>query len=896
MSDVSAFNNEIALKYQLYDGLFLSLPFEDVRNAGILLPVFTSYCREHLERGDDPRSIVLSFFDERVPELSPSERIDYLFRFMQIVERQVVLFDALEDAAFARVNNMEGPGTLTETLSRVEEKRRWSEYRKLLDDYRVRVVLTAHPTQFYPDDVLSILNDLADAVAANDTLRIYELLLQMGKTRFRNKEKPTPLDEATSLLWYMENVFYEAFAEIQKRLVERFDDHDAKRAVERSSVVELGFWPGGDRDGNPFVTSDLTVRIAGLLRSTILRLYHNDLKKLMRRLTFPGITEKLHEIHKKLRKTVSPTVVVNRVAAEGLEYCEDRSDEGYTTVEELLGDLVEVFDLVDRDHQGLFNDRVADLIYKVRVFGFHFAAMDIRQDSRVHQRVVAEILRSPPVRTVGGNGKSYDEMSVDERIETMCGFAEHRLDTDAILEILPEGVSRDAVLSLRAARHLQVSNGTRGVHRYVISNTQSAANVFEVWFLACCAGWPADELTLDIVPLFETVEDLHNASSIMETLYDNHVYQSHLARRSWVQTIMLGFSDGTKDGGYVTANWEIFKAKQRLTRVARERQVSVVFFDGRGGPPARGGGNTHKFYRTFGRSIDAKEVHLTVQGQTISSKYGTHDAARYNMEQLVSAGIETHIFPEDHIRLTPDESELLDILSAVSCESYLRLRKHPDFVSYLETMTPLRFYSDTNIASRPTSRSSGEKLVFEDLRAIPFVGAWSQMKQNVPGFYGFGSGLEELFAQGRREDLKRLYGRSLFFRTLVENAMQSLSKTYFPLTSFVEQDSRFGPFWRMVRDEAELTREMLLAVSGQSRLLETDRVIRRSIRMREEIILPVLVIQQYAMTEIRRALPTGHAQSGGAKTEGHLGSETRVYEKMVVKSLAAAVNAGRNAV
>ena len=892
MSDVSAFNSEIALKYQLYDGLFLSLPFEDVRNAGILLPVFTSYCREHLDRGDDPRSIVLSFFDERVPELSPSERIDYLFKFMQIVERQVVLFDALEDAAFARVNNMDGPGTVTETLARVEEKRRWSEYRKLLDNYRVRVVLTAHPTQFYPDDVLSILNDLADAVAANDTSRIYELLLQMGKTRFRNKEKPSPLDEATSLLWYMENVFYVAFPEIQKALVERFDDHDSKQSVERPAVIELGFWPGGDRDGNPFVTSELTLQIAGLLRSTILRLYHGDLKRLMRRLTFPGISEKLHDIHDKLRKTVSPAVMVNRVGSEGLEYCEDLSEEGYTEADELLGDLVEVFRLVERDHRGLFNDRVAELIYKVRVFGFHFAAMDIRQDSRVHERVVAEIIDSPPIRKVLGEGKSYKEMSVEERIETMCSVADHLPESDAILDGLSEGVSRDGILSLRAARHLQDSNGTRGVHRYIISNTQSAANVFEVWFLACCAGWPADGLTLDIVPLFETVEDLHNASGIMESLYDNHVYRSHLARRAWVQTIMLGFSDGTKDGGYVTANWEIFKAKQRLTSVARERQISVVFFDGRGGPPARGGGNTHKFYRTFGRSIDAKEIHLTVQGQTISSKYGTPDAARYNMEQLVSAGIETHVFPEDHIRLTPEETELLDLLSAVSCEAYLRLRRHPDFVSYLETMTPLRFYSATNIASRPTSRSSGDKLVFEDLRAIPFVGAWSQMKQNVPGFYGFGSGLEELFAQGHRDDLKRLYGRSLFFRTLVENAMQSLSKTYFPLTSFIERDARFGPFWRMVRDEAELTREMLLAVSGQSRLLETDPVIRRSIRMREEIILPVLVIQQFALTEIRKA-----AGEGGRKdTAGALSVEAGVYEKMVVKSLAAAVNAGRNAV
>src|SRR5690606_7235269 len=226
------------------------------------------------------------------------------------------------------------------------------------------------------------------------------------------------------------------------------------------------------------------------------------------------------------------------------------------------------------------------------------------------------------------------------------------------------------------------------------------------------------------------------------------------------------------------------------------------------------------------------------------------EAARYNVEQLFTAGLEDKLFPPDDPDLAPEDIRLLDRLSEHSREAYKRFREDPLFLPYLEEMTPLSYYNMLNIASRPTRRKSSS-LRFEVLRAIPFVGAWSQMKQNIPGFYGVGAGLSKLIARGGRRRLEELYHSSLFFRTMVENAMMSLSKSYFPLTRYLEKDRKYGRFWRRIYKEATDSKSLLKEITGQNKLLETNMAVRESIHMRERIILPLLVIQQYAMGMVR---------------------------------------------
>ncbi|HKJ84690.1 MAG TPA: phosphoenolpyruvate carboxylase, partial [Spirochaetia bacterium] len=620
----SRFTTEVERKYQLYNGLFLSLPFENVRSAGIMLPVFASYCSGKLAEGARPAQIVCDFVEERLPELSDEERVDFLFKFLQLAERQVVLFDALEDAAFAEVHELEGAGSLRELAAKVRAQGKQGALRSFLEEYRVRVVLTAHPTQFYPDEVLGIITDLTRAIESGDTNDVYELLLQMGKTRFRNTEKPTPLDEAESLLWYLENVFYETVPRIQQDLETLIHD-DPIEAATVEPVLELGFWPGGDRDGNPYVTADITARIGELLRRTILSLYLADLQLLARRLTFPGISEQIAAIVNRVRATITPLSELPASFEEEIEFCAEPDDRQYTSADGLVSELRAVHRDLIRDHLGLFRERVETLIAKVAAFGFHFASLDLRQDSRVHTEVITTILESDGLAEAAGLGSAADYEGLDpqQRIEALITAVRALPEASDLLTRLEEGIARDTLLSLQAARRIQARNGARGLHRYIISNTRSAADVMAVWFLARCAGFDDDALPFDIVPLFETIDDLHACTHVMEQLYDEPMYAAHLERRLQHQTIMLGFSDGTKDGGYVSANWEIFKAKRRLTAQATRRQVGVTFFDGRGGPPARGGGNTHRFYRSLGQSISSREIQLTIQGQTISSKYGT---------------------------------------------------------------------------------------------------------------------------------------------------------------------------------------------------------------------------------------------------------------------------------
>jgi phosphoenolpyruvate carboxylase len=879
VSQNTPFTTEVARKYQLYNGLFLGLPFENVRNAGIMLPVFAAFCNDQLAEGERPADIVHTFIKDRLPELSAKERVDYIFRFMQLAERQIVLFDALEDAAFSRVHQLDGPGSIRDLIDQIQTAGKTSELRALLRDYRVRVVLTAHPTQFYPDEVLAIITDLSDALERGDTNDVYELLLQMGQTRFRNTEKPTPADEARSLLWYLESVFYKTLPTIQQELIEAAFENDPE-AYELQPVLELGFWPGGDRDGNPYVTAEVTAQIGELLRKSILRLYADDMKMLARRLTFQGVSELLEEITERVERTIAPFVELPAKIEPGMEFCAEPDERQYQSAEELLADLRTMHSMLVEHHRGLYRERVEEMILKVSAFGFHFASLDLRQDSRVHGEVVEHILAL--LDTAGDT--PYRELSTEQKINTLDEAIQSLPEPQVLIDKLTESIDKDTIRSLQVAGRIHERNGTRGMHRYIISNTQSEANVMEVRFLAACAGLPIEELELDIVPLFETVDDLHASTRVMEQLYEYPGYAQHLKHRNNKQVIMLGFSDGTKDGGYVTANWEIFKAKRRLTSQASRRGVSVTFFDGRGGPPARGGGNTHRFYRSFGKTVASRELQVTIQGQTISSKYGTADAARFNLEQLVTAGLDTNILSDHHHVLSDEENQLLDELAIIAQQAYLELKGHPQFIPYLRDRTPLRYYGKTNIASRPTQRGGSSELSLDRLRAIPFVGAWSQMKQNVPGYYGFGAALATLLEQGREADLASLYGRSLFFRTLVDNAMQSLSKTNFMLTSYLADDPQFSEFWQMIKTEAERSREMLLAVSGQHELLDSEPMTRESISLREEIVGPVLVIQQYALNAL--ADPSVRIAEEDEAT----------LERFVTKSLAAAVNASRNAV
>ncbi len=845
------FEDNILLKYNLYNSIFTTLPFEKIEHVGTLLPLFSSYCSKGFEKKQSPKQIVQGFFENYLPDIKEEKQFDILFRFIQYVEREIVLFDAIEESAFPLLQSKKQNNSIKYIIEQALQEKKTEELKHFIENFRIRTVLTAHPTQFYPGKVLGIITDLSEAIKNNNFVLIKNLLLQLGKTPFIKHKKPSPLDEANHLIWYLENILYDAIPEIYNNIIEDLLEKESPNAI-----FEIGFWPGGDRDGNPFVTTEITLKVAEQLKLAILKKYHSDLKKLKRRLTFNGIFNKLESLEKNIQK-----IIINPKKKTEL------------TQEKLLDRLHEIRTVLKEKHQSIFISDLDELIRKVRIFGFYFASLDIRQDSRIHTSAFNHITRIyPDVLT-----ENYADFDEKQKL-VYLGEINKKINISEFKD--PMAIS--TLESMQAIKKIQKSNGKKGAHRYIISNTQSATNVMQVFCMLRMSGFNK-KMPVDIVPLFETINDLQSAGKIMEILYKNPAYKKHLKSRKNEQIIMLGFSDGTKDGGYLAANWSIYRAKEDLSLMAQKYDIKVVFFDGRGGPPARGGGKTHSFYSSLGKNIENKAIEITVQGQTISSQYGSIELAKHNLEQLLSAGIKNKVFQGENNELSAENRKILEHLSDLAYRKYKNFKEHPKFIPYLEKMSTLKYYGKTKIGSRPTKRANSDKLIFSDLRAIPFVGAWSQLKQNVPGFFGVGSALLHYEQEGAFNKIENLYAESKFFKALIENVIVSLKKSFFQLTEYMKNDEEFGDFWKIIYDEYNNTQRLLLKLTKRKDLLEKSPETKASIETRHKIVLPLLTIQQYALQEI---------QITGKENKERIEN----LEKMIVRSLFGNINASRNAV
>jgi len=850
------FRKNVSDKYIIYNSLFAALPYSGVANVGALLPILLQTCEEGFSKDKSPIEIVDYFFRQHTYVASEKEKLDHLFKYVQYMERQVVLFDAIEDAAFSSVNEVDGIGSLKALIRDAEFLDNTDALRKKLEKFKVRLVLTAHPTQFYPANVLGIIHDMGEAIGKNDFNTINQYIQQLGLTPFFNKKQPTPTDEALTLMWYLENIFYHSVGNIYSTIVR--DVFDNKFEGE-NPFIELGFWPGGDRDGNPFVNGETTLNVAKALRSSIIVCYYRDVRKLKRKLTFSGVAILVNELEAKLYENVF------------------RPDEAKPiTANEIMDCLSKIKNIIIEGNYSLYLSRLESLIHKVKLFGTHFASLDIRQDSRVHHTVLMDVHQT--LLQQDGKGilpSDYNMLDSDAQMNVLANIVGQINPSD-----FRETITKDTLESIYAITTVQKMNGVSGCHRYIISNCQSAMNVMELYALCRLCGWDLHLSNLDIVPLFETIEDLTNAEEIMSILYNNPLYKIHLQSRQAQQPIMLGFSDGTKDGGYLQANWSIYQAKETLTKISRVNNIVVKFFDGRGGPPSRGGGKTHQFYASMGNQIENEEIQLTVQGQTITSNFGTIQSAQFNIEQLLSAGISNEIFANAKLQLSEKNRALLEELGHISYVSYQQLKQNPLFLPYLQKFSPLNYYGKSNIASRPTKRGLKNEISFSDLRAIPFVGSWSQLKQNVPGYYGVGTALQVLKEKGLWNEVASLFNTSAFFRTLVDNSMMSMVKSNFAITKYVENDEKFTAFRQIIKDEFILTTQLYLELNKCNSLMEKDTLAKHSILLRDRIVLPLLTIQQFALCKVQESNIDPNLKEA--------------YEKLVTRTMFGVINAARN--
>ncbi len=818
-------------KYLIYNSLFLNLPNENTIYTGVYIPLLHKLSKEGFAQAQEPKQIIEEFFSKHTDITSPQEKFNLLFRMIQYIERQVVLFDCVEDAAFSSFQKQELLPLLKADSTTFEA------LKAHLSQFSTRLVFTAHPTQFYSNSVQTIMRGLRNAIKDDSITRIDALLQQLAFTPFINHQKPTPYDEALSIIYYLRYVYYDTLGSLYHQIAKGLQ----QKPDFNPQLIELGFWPGGDRDGNPFVTAQTTLQVALQLRNTIMKCYYNHLKLLRQKLTFREVVAPLAKLKELLYKQIF-------------------QHEVSLTDQEILEIMYEVRQKVIALYRSQYLAEIDDFIGRVHLFGSHFATLDIRQDSSKHTEIMAQIFQQE-------FNLDYHSLETSEKIVYL---------TEKALKINPENyqdeLTKDTLENIYQIKTIQQNNGKRGLHRYIISNSESIFDVLNVYALFRYCGYPPTEIDIDIVPLFETMEGMKHSKDIMAALYENKTYQAHLQHRENSQTIMLGFSDGTKDGGYLKANWEIYKTKETLTQLSKEKGYQVIFFDGRGGPPARGGGKTHQFYAAQGDEIANDKIQLTIQGQTITSVFGTYEQASYNVQQLLMAGAK-HL--QKVSKLSDTDRVLMSDLAEKSYQKYITLKEDPLFVPYLEEMTTLKYYGDTNIGSRPTKRNQAAQLTLKDLRAIPFVGSWSLVRQNVPGYYGLGTALES-YAQ-TPEKVEQLYENSAFFRCLIHNSIMSMKKSYFPLTAYMQDDSKYGIFWQDLREEYLLAKKWVLHLTKQQELMENEALSRSSISMRESIILPLLTIQQYALQMIQ------------ADDE-----HKATFEKMVVRALFGNINASRN--
>jgi len=784
------YKDAVENKYKVYNSLFMNLPYERVENIGMLIPLLHKSCEEGLSSGENPKEIIEQFFNKHTNIKTEEDKIDFFFRVIQYVERQVVLFDSIEDARLTDMAGNRSNFPINKYLNKLTDTKSQNAKSKL-QDFGVRIVFTAHPTQFYPLSVLDIINKLRNQISHNDLKGIDTTLQQLGMTSFINESKPTPFEEAKNIIYYLRNE----------------------------------------------------------LRMTLLKCYYHDIKSLQKLLTFKGISKPLQSLREKLYKSMFDA-------------------ESEISLNDILDPLEKVMGTLTTKYNGLFVTDLQKVIDKVKIFKTHFANLDIRQDSNVHYSAVEAIIKQ-----YGLSNKPLSEIGEEELLDIVLNS-----NVIAKAEDFTDPLIKDTIKNIKNLKNIQRKNGSDGCDRYIISNSEDKFAVLFVFALFRWAGYKEEDINFDIIPLFETMAGMRDSEDTMRALYAIPAYRSLVERRGNKQTIMLGFSDGTKDGGYLKANWSIHKTKEILSIVCKENGVDAVFFDGRGGPPARGGGKTHSFYASQGKDIANNEIQLTIQGQTITSTYGTEEAFIYNVEQMITAGLVNHTEREERADLSDKNRKLMEELGQLSFDKYDALKQHEMFIPYLEEMSTLKYYSNANIGSRPGKRGNKKQLTLSDLRAISFVGSWSQLKQNVPGYFGIGTAINKLKAENRLAEVVTLFEEVPFFKALILNSMMSLTKSYFELTSYMKKNEKYKDFWIILHDEYKLSIEMLLEISGYSTLMEEEPISKTSIGLREQIVLPLLTIQQYGLQRL--------AQSD-------LEHET-AYQKIVTRSLYGNINASRN--
>ena len=806
-----------------------------------------------------------------VTSLSNEEMI-YISRYFSILP---LLINISEDVDLAyeinHQNNVDQDylGKLSTTIKMVAEKENAVE---ILEKLNVVPVLTAHPTQVQRKSMLDLTNHIHTLLRKyrdvklglinkekwlTDLRRYIEIIMQTDMIR---EKKLKVTNEITNVMEYYQSSFLNAVP----RLTAEYKKLAKEQGIElqHPKPITMGMWIGGDRDGNPFVTAETLNKSALTQCEVIMNYYDEKIYNLYREFSLStsivNVSDKVREMalksqdnsiyrEKELYRRALFDIQAKMQATKTYLIEDKDVHPRYATADEFYQDLLAIRDsLLENKGEYLISGEFVELMQAVEIFGFYLASIDMRQDSSVHEACVAELLAS------AGINDHYSDLSEDEK----CALLLKELEEDPRILSATHAEKSELLekeLSIfKAARKLKDKLGENVIRQTIISHATSVSDMLELAIMLKEVGLvDAQKARVQIVPLFETIEDLDHSEETMRKYFSLPLAKKWIASKDNYQEIMLGYSDSNKDGGYLSSCWTLYKAQQQLTAIGDEFGVKVTFFHGRGGTVGRGGGPTYEAITSQPLKSIKDRIRLTEQGEVIGNKYGNKDAAYYNLEMLVSAAINRMITKKKSDTNTSNRYEA--IMDQVVDRSYDIYRDlvfgNEHFYDYFFESSPIKAISSFNIGSRPAARKTITEI--GGLRAIPWVFSWSQSRVMFPGWYGVGSSFKEFIDQDPKniEFLRDMYQNWPFFQSLLSNVDMVLSKSNMNIAfeyAKLCEDEEVQAIYYTILDEWQLTKDVILAIEGYDELLAENSYLKDSLNYR----MPYFNILNYIQLEL----------------------------------------------
>ena len=757
------------------------------------------------------------------------------------------------------------PGGLEDSLIKLKASGMDIEgLQALLNSMSIEPVFTAHPTEATRRTILrkeqNIVRHLVDllnpSMTPQETAAALQNIRMLATTGWQTAEHPseqmTVADELEHILFFMTDVLYRSmppFYEDIRSAVNRVYGDESKK-LEIPDLVHFASWVGGDMDGNPNVNAKTIRATLARQRSLILDLYFNECAAISAKLsqsvdcaTFSqGMLDKIEEYRGifqnayhavPARHREMPYRVFLRLIQQRLQSTYDDDIYPYERVEQLLEDIELIAESLSCNkgrHAGLFV--VRRLLRRIRAFGFHMVTLDVRQDAEVHRKVVGECL----------GDEDWLERSANERAARIIDAINTRENAPMTLSTQ----ARKTIAVFQAIAFCRRKYGRRAIGTFIVSMTEGADDVLSVLLLA---QWGElhnrkGEVPLDIAPLLETVDDLHAGPAILESLLSSDLYRGHLKRRDNCQTVMVGYSDSNKDGGLASSRWAIQNAQELLVNAMDSEDIELTIFHGRGGTVSRGGSKTHVAVLGAPPGTVNGRLRVTEQGEIINEKYGLRGIALRTLEQITGSVALATALPRHRGSEAPEWREMMDVIAAESRAAYRKLiYDAPGFYDYFRSATPIDVIERMRIGSRPSARRSQSGI--EDLRAIPWVFAWTQSRFTLPGWYGLGTGLAKAIEQFGHEAFSDMFREWFFFRSLIADAEMVIAKSDLGISKLYSELSGdlHDKFFPTILSEFELTRDTILDYSEHESILEGDVTLQRAIMLRNPYVDPISLMQ-----------------------------------------------------